>query len=120
MKRDKDDLLVVGGSIYEDASLHFKALSLKFGLGARFFPWDMKVIMLISMCISSQNSLSKKILLVALYVSLRYFLAVAKCGFPAFEIWAICPSKFKTPWEYFWRTTKITSISQILGRPIQR
>ena len=65
MKGDKEDqdLLVFGWSIYDNAFLYCIALSLKFGSRAHFFPGDMKVnrepaaIMLILMCIFSQNAL---------------------------------------------------------------
>ena len=42
MKRDKGGLLILGGSIYEDAFLLLSAISLKFGFG-RNFSGDMKV-----------------------------------------------------------------------------
>ena len=39
MGRDKEDLLILGGSIYGNAFLHFIALSLKMGFSATLFYW---------------------------------------------------------------------------------
>ena len=41
--RDKEDLLILGGSIYGDAFRHFSAISLKLGSGANFLSGDAEV-----------------------------------------------------------------------------
>ena len=42
MERDKEDLLNLGGSIYENAFLHFSAFSLKLCFRSQFCPGDME------------------------------------------------------------------------------